>query len=68
MEKLLHSIFGCVFTWIYRNPANRTCSVCGKNQQSVACWFEHDTNNLIAIIRAKGHWETFYEGSKNGQD
>lgn len=50
MKKFFHK-FGIHF-WVYRNPADRRCEVCGKHQQEWISIFEGE-NPFVK----RGWWE-----------
>ena len=55
---VLNRLFDDGHKWKYRNPYDRTCSVCGRNEQE-ECWAE-DFN--IRGFNAPGTWEVYREG------
>ncbi len=44
--------------WKYRNPADRTCSTCGRNEQEECHSWEYQRHGLSA----RGWWEVYREG------
>ena len=44
--------------WVYRNPFDRTCKICGRNEQE-ECWA--DEYHRYGM-RARGTWEVYREG------
>ena len=64
MKMIIHKIFGCCLFWVYRNPSNRTCSICGKNQMEYG-YLDTDTNSITAMMYSRSiGWETQYKEQK----
>ena len=57
-EPLLHKIFGCWLFWKYRNPANRTCTVCGRHETMYMRIYRNERTDEEYI--ASQWWELMY--------
>lgn len=56
--KLLDFLGSYPHKWQYRNPYDRTCKICGRNEQE-ECWPDEFRRYGF---RAKGWWEVYREG------
>jgi hypothetical protein len=57
--KRIHTITGCWPFWVYRNPYDRTCPICGRRQNVFQNVYrrEDDSGDYWA---GHGHWEDMY--------